>query len=87
MRCVLDRSLPPSLPFSMGAVLHPGGGGGEIYIATRIDLTISSRFSPLLDGDGVASCHGGLHSDADIPRFSPLLDGDSVASFRTREGC
>jgi len=42
-------------------------------------LSLSQRFSPLLDGDGVASQL--TKSDADgLEGFSPLLDGDGVAS-------
>ena len=37
-----------SVPFSMGTVLHPLRGEGRPLVLVR--------FSPLLDGDGVASC-------------------------------
>ena len=40
----------------------------------------SQRFSPLLDGDGVASHCLADWRTADPHRFSPLLDGDGVAS-------
>ena len=60
-----------SVPFSMGTVLH------------LLDLSRSShgplRFSPLLDGDGVASRMSG-HAAPARHGFSPLLDGDGVAS-------
>src|ERR1700674_3002067 len=36
-------------------------------------------FSPLLDGDGVASCLE-RWNEQNPDRFSPLLDGDGVAS-------
>ena len=71
IRSQVSRSV--SVPFSMGTVLHLRHREGR-------GRTLSG-FSPLLDGDGVASCvcHAGR-----IPRsssFSPLLDGDGVASL------
>src|SRR6266852_4000645 len=38
------------------------------------------RFSPLLDGDGVASIDQRKAAQG-VPSFSPLLDGDGVASL------
>jgi hypothetical protein len=79
-RCCISRVdpaiqhfVPVSVPFSMGTVLHPD--------RRRAIVLACLRFSPLLDGDGVAS----RTVDAGNPqlfRFSPLLDGDGVASSR-----
>ena len=43
-------------------------------------------FSPLLDGDGVASLNCVFENLELISRFSPLLDGDGVASSKYRPG-
>src|ERR1035441_3687767 len=61
----------------MGTVLHPG-------TQQTGNLNISG-FSPLLDGDGVASVT--LGSTVTLKSsFSPLLDGDGVASRHTADG-
>ena len=62
-----------SVPFSMGTVLHRG--------LPDAVLRHSAGFSPLLDGDGVAS-RLAFHTSPNAARFSPLLDGDGVASVR-----
>ena len=59
----------------MGTVLHQALGAG--------DRAYNFRFSPLLDGDGVAS-EGQQHQHVCYSRFSPLLDGDGVASRKGR---
>ena len=64
-----------SVPFSMGTVLHRRG------IPPLSGLCHS--FSPLLDGDGVASL-GDERASGALLRFSPLLDGDGVASPMAR---
>src|SRR5579863_1102516 len=58
----------------MGTVLHPG--------APRRRRRAYLRFSPLLDGDGVASPYRSAALELSTNRFSPLLDGDGVASRR-----
>jgi hypothetical protein len=55
----------------MGTVLH--------LMRHLQDRTSSRRFSPLLDGDGVAST-GRWSRKKPHTCFSPLLDGDGVAS-------
>ena len=81
--CIRERGLfalvddEVSVPFSMGTVLHRSAlaGAGVGFFS----------FSPLLDGDGVASmmchCRRCKHEC-----FSPLLDGDGVASGVARPG-
>jgi len=64
-----------SVPFSMGTVLHPPSFISESHG--------QKRFSPLLDGDGVASSFRQKRLRTDC-RFSPLLDGDGVASREQR---
>ena len=56
----------------MGTVLHLDCEPSRISTARR--------FSPLLDGDGVASLRFDGNAVALIAGFSPLLDGDGVAS-------
>ena len=46
--------------------------------------TLVSSFSPLLDGDGVASGSFRDGEPQQFLRFSPLLDGDGVASIFTQ---
>ena len=46
----------------------------------------ATRFSPLLDGDGVASMGTLEGITRKLSRFSPLLDGDGVASSAARPG-
>ena len=70
----VGRSLV-SVPFSMGTVLHQ-------TIARHSDFR-NRCFSPLLDGDGVASVTQSTLQEKTIS-FSPLLDGDGVASHRLR---
>ena len=77
-RCCIDRAVTcraslvqVSVPFSMGTVLHRRGA--------RSSAADCTRFSPLLDGDGVASAKSAV-AFADGACFSPLLDGDGVAS-------
>ena len=77
-RCCIWKATPlpeghpgVSVPFSMGTVLHRNW---RFWL-----LSGELCFSPLLDGDGVASeetivWHGAYFG------FSPLLDGDGVAS-------
>ena len=60
-----------SVPFSMGTVL--------LADCRRSTPYMFSGFSPLLDGDGVASRYE--RTPAKLRRFSPLLDGDGVASM------
>ena len=67
--------IPVSVPFSMGTVLH--------LLALGWLGMASPCFSPLLDGDGVASFVVILAGVLYFPRFSPLLDGDGVASSRS----
>ena len=79
MGTVLLRLMPPahiarsrvSVPFSMGTVL--------LHFVEGLNHTGESRFSPLLDGDGVASSATAPIA-AHVKCFSPLLDGDGVAS-------
>jgi len=47
-----------------------------------ISVLAGTCFSPLLDGDGVASAFNGTTAASHGFRFSPLLDGDGVASVR-----
>ena len=58
----------------MGTVLHRAD--------SALRETESPRFSPLLDGDGVASVNTS-RLGMSIGSFSPLLDGDGVASHGT----
>ena len=55
---------------------------GRCCIAVNLSAvpSVLSRFSPLLDGDGVASCTRRCSAAAHRFGFSPLLDGDGVAS-------
>ena len=68
----IHDKLQVSVPFSMGTVLH--------LRAQAVPLPGHFGFSPLLDGDGVASVKTS-RQQAFTRCFSPLLDGDGVASF------
>ena len=48
--------------------------------SVRVHDSASASFSPLLDGDGVASLVTARNVSAAARGFSPLLDGDGVAS-------
>ena len=87
-----------SVPFSMGTVLHRYDRAASIQIRRfqspsrwgrccilRACMGRDCRrisFSPLLDGDGVASSPRHLRTRSGTCGFSPLLDGDGVASAR-----
>ena len=71
-----------SVPFSMGTVL--------LRKQAAISAPNANGFSPLLDGDGVASAALGAELLRAWCGFSPLLDGDGVASSsmdRSRRSC
>jgi hypothetical protein len=60
--------------------------GPERMLARAAATKALCSFSPLLDGDGVASRRAdasNLAAAYGIGSFSPLLDGDGVASFRS----
>src|SRR5579871_1788433 len=57
----------------------PSRWGRCCFTALRSAAALRSGFSPLLDGDGVASVEC-TPEVGEIGRFSPLLDGDGVAS-------
>ncbi len=63
----------------MGTVLH-------LADHLKADIERHSSFSPLLDGDGVASGRCAVEHAAVILSFSPLLDGDGVASREVQIG-
>jgi len=94
--CGRAGTLAVSVPFSMGTVLLrpidpvvfdgidvsvPFSMGTVLLLEKRVHrLGPFGRFSPLLDGDGVASQAVSAGADGLRCRFSPLLDGDGVAS-------
>ena len=61
-----------SVPFSKGMVLHP--------MNPKPDTFPAGCFSPLLEGDGLASKADSSHRTPHLS-FSPLLEGDGLASM------
>ena len=74
-----------SVPFSMGTVLHRLT---QATLPMEPEVFPQRSFSPLLDGDGVASSsmQGTFRHAASLTLASPLLDGDGVAKSNMRRG-
>ena len=85
-RCCISvkHRIAPPAHLTTVPCFSPLSRWGRCWVSFAVRVKVSTSvlsFSPLLDGDGVASIEDPSYY-ASIYRFSPLLDGDGVASSR-----